>query len=152
MRAYRRGDVTAGRSKTAREPAVGSHRWFDGLSPVTAKIRCGGQQHSITWRRGKLVLEDHDLLAERSLTALGSEPPVCMQVLHAWRRMRNPELLYGLLLRENAVSPEEVAVPRPSYEALAQPLTSPRPLPPRMAATLRRASAARVERDKEMLD
>ena len=150
MRAYRRGDVTAGPSEIAREPTVRPRRWFDGLSPVTAKIRCGGQQHRITWRRGKLVLEDHDLLAERSLTALGSEPPLCVQVLQAWQRMRNPELLYGFLLRDNAMAPEEVAVPRPSYETVAQRLMSRRRLPPHMAASLRHA--ARFERDNEMWD
>lgn len=144
--------MTAGPSEIARKPTVRSRRWFDGLSPVTAKIRCGGQQHRITWRRGKLVLEDHDLLAERSLTALGSEPPLCMQVLQAWRRMRNTELLYGFLLRDDAMPPEEVAVRRPSYEAQAQLLTSRRRLPPHMAAILRRDAAARVERDKEMWD
>lgn len=145
--------MTAGPSEIAREPTVRSRRWFDGLPPVTAKIRCGGQQHRITWRRGKLVLEDHDLLAERSLTALGSEPPLCMRVLQAWRRMRNTELLYGFLLRDDdAMAPEEVIAPRLLYDARAELLTSRRRLPPHMAATLRRDLAARVERDKEMWD
>ena len=62
MRADRRGDVTAERSEIVREPAARSRRWLDGLPPVTAKTRCDGRLHSITWRRGKLVLEDNDLL------------------------------------------------------------------------------------------
>jgi len=48
----------------------GERRWFDDRPEVTAEIGCG-RQRRIAWRRGKLVLEDHDLLAERSLTALG---------------------------------------------------------------------------------
>ena len=144
--------MTAGPSEIAPEPTVRPHRWFDGLPPVTAKIRCGGQQHRITWRRGKLVLEDHDLLAERSLTALGSEPPLCMHVLQAWRRMRNAELLYGFLLRDNATAPEEVALIRPSHEAQAQLAASGHGLPPHVAARLRRAFAAHAERDAEMWD
>lgn len=127
--------MTAGHSEIAREPRVRSRRWFDGLPPVTAEIRCGGQQHRITWRRGKLVLEDHDLLAERSLTALGSEPPLCMHVLQAWRRMRNAELLYGFLLRDNASASEEVAAPWPSYDARTHFLISRRLRTPPVAST-----------------
>jgi len=73
-------------------------RWYEGLPDVTAEFRCGGQRHRIVWRRGKLVLEDHDLLAERSLVALGSEPPLCVEVLDAWRRLRGPELVADLLV------------------------------------------------------
>ena len=75
-------------------------RWTEGLADVTAELDCGGRLHSIVWRRGKLVLEDHDLLAERSLIALGSEPPLCVEVLDAWRSLRGPELLQDLLVGE----------------------------------------------------
>ena len=73
-------------------------RWYAGLPDVTAEFDCGAAPHRIAWRRGKLVLEDHDLLAERSLIALGSEPPLCVEVLDAWRRLRGPELLPDLLV------------------------------------------------------
>ena len=75
-------------------------RWYEGLADVTAEIDCGGRPHRIVWRRAKLVLEDHDLLAERSLIAFGSEPPLCVEVLDAWRSIRGPELLQDLLVGE----------------------------------------------------
>lgn len=86
-----------------------AYRWCDGLPDVTAELHCGGQRHRIVWRRGKLVLEDHDLLAERSLMALGSEPPLCVEVLDAWRRLRGPELLHEFLVGA-AVPYEELAM------------------------------------------
>ena len=51
---------------------AGGRRWCDDLGPAWAIVDCGGERHAIAWRRGKLVLEDHDLLAERSLLALGA--------------------------------------------------------------------------------
>ncbi|MGH2897661.1 MAG: hypothetical protein ACRDMZ_03230, partial [Solirubrobacteraceae bacterium] len=88
--------------------SVGSRRWYDGLPDVTAELLCGGHRHEISWRRGKVVLEDHDLLAERSLVALGSEPPLCVEVLDAWRRLRGSGLLEELL-DGDAVPIEELA-------------------------------------------
>src|SRR4051812_4393136 len=70
--------------------------WPDDPPDVTAQIGCGGQRHRITWRRGKLVVEDHDVLAERSLTALGAELPLCVQILDAWRQ---PALVAGMVER-----------------------------------------------------
>ena len=40
----------------------------------------------MTWRRGKLVLVDHDLAAEEAAVALGSPPPPCVDVLRMWRQ------------------------------------------------------------------
>jgi len=60
-------------------------RWCDHLEPVTVKLECGGQPHAVTWRRGRLVLEDHpDLAAERALVALGGSVCTCLDVLDAW--------------------------------------------------------------------
>ena len=101
----------------ARRPNPASRRWYQGLPPVTAEIDCGGERHRITWRRGRLILEDHDLVAERSLTALGAERPVCVEVLDAWRAMRGRESLYELLLRDDTLSPETLAVRKASHEA-----------------------------------
>lgn len=83
-------------------------RWCDDLPDVAADMDCGGQRHRVLWRRGKLVLEDHDLLAERTLVALGAEPPLCVELLDAWRALRGPQLLPALLDRET-VPIEELA-------------------------------------------
>jgi hypothetical protein len=101
----------------ARQLTAPTRRWYDGIPAVAAEIDCGGETHRITWRRGKLVLEDHDLLAERSLTALGAKPPTCVQALDAWRAMRGTELLQEMLLREGTLSREEFASRKASYEA-----------------------------------
>ena len=45
---------------------------------------CEGEEHRVTWRRGKFVLEDHDLGAERAMLALGGEPCPCMRALELW--------------------------------------------------------------------
>ncbi|CAN5511039.1 hypothetical protein BH20ACT18_BH20ACT18_12500 [soil metagenome] len=91
-------------------------RWYHGLPAVTAEVDCGGKAHRITWRRGKLVLEDHDLLAERSLSALGAKPALCVEVLEAWRAMRGSEHLHDLLLRDRTLSPEELARMKAGHE------------------------------------
>ncbi|HEV2785291.1 MAG TPA: hypothetical protein VGV67_02790 [Solirubrobacteraceae bacterium] len=139
-------------SEIAHEAAPRSRRWFDGLPPVTGEIRCGGQQHRITWRRGKLVLEDHDLLAERSLTALGSEPPLCVEVLEAWRRTRSPELLYEFLLREDTMPTAELELRRSRLAEAVRRMHTPPPMPPHAAGAWRQAIAASVDREKVMWD
>lgn len=78
---------------------------------MAAELDCGGQRHSVVWRRGRLVLEDHDLLAERSLGALGAQPPLCVELLDAWRGLRGPRLLRALCDR-GTVPIEELAVRR----------------------------------------
>lgn len=62
-----------------------ARRWCDDIPPATALVSCGGDEHRVTWRRGKLVLEDHDLEAERTMLLLGGEPCACLRVLHLWR-------------------------------------------------------------------
>jgi len=89
-----------------------ARRWCAGLPAVTAELHCGGQPHRILWRRGRIVLADHDLVAERSLMALGSEPPVCVEVLQAWRMLRGPALLHGFLDSGGTVPVEELAARR----------------------------------------
>lgn len=98
------------RSEAARTNP-GACRWCEDLPDVTGELDCGGQRHSVVWRRGRLVLEDHDLLAERSLIALGAEPPLCVELLDAWRGLRGPRLLHALLDR-NTVPIEELALRR----------------------------------------
>jgi len=60
--------------------------WWAGVKPVTVEVACGEDRHRISWRRGKLVLEDHDLAAEEAFAALGGEACLCLEVLRAWRQ------------------------------------------------------------------
>ena len=126
-------------------------RWCDGLPSVTATIPCGGKWHRITWRRGKLVLEDHDLLAERSLAALGAaDPPACMEVLEAWRRMRGPELLYEFLFRDKKIPSTELTFRRTRFADALRRLNTPPPVPPHVGAAWRQAMSASIQREKRM--
>ncbi|MDQ3897174.1 MAG: hypothetical protein M3326_08005 [Actinomycetota bacterium] len=59
--------------------------WWEAVGPATAEVTCGEERHRISWRRGKVVLDDHDLAAEESFAALGGEPALCLEVLRAWR-------------------------------------------------------------------
>ena len=139
----------------ARQLSAPSRHWYAGLPDVTAEVECDGRPHRITWRRGKLVLEDHDLLAERSLIALGSEPPLCLQLLEAWRRMRGPELLYEFLLRDSTLPPAELAFRKVRHdEAITRSIHPPfvRGQTAQRQRAFERAAAARLEREKRMWD
>ena len=59
-------------------------RWYDALPEATAAVKCGGEEHHVAWQRGKLVLADHDLTAERTMLAFGGELCECMRVLSMW--------------------------------------------------------------------
>lgn len=92
-------------------------RWYDQVPPTTAVVPCGDQEHRVTWRRGKLVLEDHSLTAENALLALGGQPAPCMMVLKMWRDqwVMPPEMLkeMGKWLGPNAfLAPSELDRPR----------------------------------------
>ena len=70
-------------------------RWYDALPETTVSVSCGGEDHRVTWRRGKLVLEDHDLAAERGMLAFGGELCPCMRVLEMWvEQFRMPPELF----------------------------------------------------------
>jgi hypothetical protein len=73
-------------------------RWYDALPEATAVVDCGGEPHRVTWRRGKLVLEAHDLTAERTMLAFGGELCPCMRVLEMWvtQFRMPPEQFLGL--------------------------------------------------------
>jgi hypothetical protein len=62
-----------------------AHRWVDDIDPVSAAVNCGDSLHIVSWRRGKLVLEDHDLSAELAAIALGAPAPECVELLYRWR-------------------------------------------------------------------
>lgn len=84
--------------------------WYDALDPVSVEIDCSGSRHRITWRRGKLIVEDHDVEAEAVLAALGGSACMCTTVLEGWRRnTRNLELLPGLIWQDESVSPQQLA-------------------------------------------
>lgn len=62
-------------------------RWYQDRPPVSFEIDTGSGAHRITWARGRVVLHDHDLDAERVLQALGGEPCLCLLVLDACRQL-----------------------------------------------------------------
>jgi hypothetical protein len=69
---------------TRRVPS-GPLPWQLGVPPVTVEVDCQGERHRVTWRRGKLVLEDHHLGAEEALVGLGGDRCACLELLGAWR-------------------------------------------------------------------
>ena len=92
-------------------------RWYHHIPPVTGLVPCEGEHHRVTWQRGKLVLENHDLGAERALLVLGSQPSACLRALRLWRDQFGlpPEQFARMQswLGANAVlAPDELALPR----------------------------------------
>ncbi len=70
-------------------------RWYDAIPEASTVVKCGGEQHRVTWRRGKLVLEAHDLTAERTMLVFGGELCECMRVLEMWvEQFRMPPDLF----------------------------------------------------------
>ena len=124
-------------------------RWCDGLPAVTVVVDCGGQDHAVTWRRGKLVLEDHDVLAERALIALGSQPPRCVEILEACRTLRDVALVDGFLLGEGTLDREDMESRRVRYVRAVEQAQRAKPVPAAMArqfSTLRRNDLEREQR------
>jgi hypothetical protein len=62
-----------------------SRRWYSGLPSTTVEVSCGEARHALHWRKGRIIVEDHDVDAELALSALGADPPPCLQMLAAWR-------------------------------------------------------------------
>ncbi len=62
-----------------------SRPWYSGIATCTVEVDCGGARHTVRWRMGRVILEDHDVAAERALAALGGEPCPCLELLTAWR-------------------------------------------------------------------
>jgi hypothetical protein len=76
-------------------------RWYDGVAPATALVSCGGRQHPIVWRRGRISAPAHDLAAESALVALGAAPCPCLEVAAACRNGLSVEDVF-LLWTEQA--------------------------------------------------
>ena len=92
-------------------------RWYDAIPEAAATVDCGGEPHTVVWRRGKLVLPAHDLNAERTMLIFGGELCHCMKVLEMWvEQFRMPPDLFAQMpswLGDNAyLVPTELALPR----------------------------------------
>lgn len=93
-------------------------RWCQGFPPVTIAVECGGAEHRVTWRRGKLVLEDHAITAEEALIALGGEPPVCLEIVEAWRRATEDASILVVLANSPAPKETDWGRLRAEYQAM----------------------------------
>lgn len=60
--------------------------WYRQVPRVEVVVPCSGVSHVVRWHRGRLVVMDHDIVAERAFVALGGEMPACLDVLAGWRR------------------------------------------------------------------
>lgn len=60
-------------------------RWARMVAPASVVVACGGEQHLVGWRRGKLVLHHHRLPAEEALVAFGAPVPPCIEVVRSFR-------------------------------------------------------------------
>lgn len=70
--------------------------WYAGRVAVREPVDCGGATHHVTWRRGRLVLEDHDVAAERALRGLGADKAACIEILDTWRELNSRPALEEL--------------------------------------------------------
>ncbi|MGH9154780.1 MAG: hypothetical protein ACRD1K_02750 [Acidimicrobiales bacterium] len=122
---------------------MGVTPWWEGIDAVTVIAPCAGGRHRVTWRRGRVVLEDHPHLeAERALAALGA-PSLCLDVLSAWSDGGHDTRLvvYGLQGHDGAPPHEFPGLAR----AASRPLTAP-PGMTAFQAAIQRATGARQER------
>lgn len=98
-----------------------SQRWYAGLPAASTEIDCGAERHRITWRGGKLILEDHDIAAEQALSALGATPPMCLQLLDAWRgASEDGKVLAELLVERSGHRPQVLAVMNAAHQRRLQ--------------------------------
>ena len=87
-------------------------RWCHHVPPASAEVACSGEKHRISWRRGKIKLEHHDLAAERTMQAFGGETPACLQTLTLWRNLHSWAMSTQLLNAMQArLGPEVLLAP-----------------------------------------
>ena len=87
-------------------------RWCHHVPPATAVVACNGEEHRISWRRGKLKIEDHDLAAERTMLAFGGETPACLQVMTLWRNLHAWAMSGQLLMQmQSRLGPDVLLAP-----------------------------------------
>lgn len=77
------------RSAVERPPQP-RRRWYRRVTPARLQIDCSGGRHTVLWKRGCLVLLDHDVAAETALQALGADRPACLALLERWRTTLRP--------------------------------------------------------------
>lgn len=92
-------------------------RWYHHVAPVSATVPCEGEEHRVSWQRGKFVLHDHDLSAERAMLVLGGEPCACLRALRLWRDQFGmpPELfsrMHTWMGADAVLAPQEMTLPR----------------------------------------
>lgn len=116
--------------------------WFERLPRLSVDVECSGSSHKVTWDAGELTLHDHDVEAEKTLSALGGEPAYCLSLLEAWMSageddslepeiLLNEDLDWALQLdpkmahlrsllqnRQAVLAPAQVGVQRVQMEAL----------------------------------
>ena len=85
-----------GLSRSIARPREPRPRWYRQVPPAVLRLDCGGARHTVRWRKGRLVLLDHDLAAEVGLMALGAERPACLTFLERWRASVAPNGSRGL--------------------------------------------------------
>ncbi len=90
---------------------AGRARWCDHIPAVTALVDCSGERHRVSWRRGKVVLENHDLTAETAMLAFGAKPFACLGVLKRWRDMHTWAMSGELFRQMQARLGPEVLLP-----------------------------------------
>ncbi|MBA3266936.1 MAG: hypothetical protein H0T70_01575 [Acidimicrobiia bacterium] len=84
---------------------------------MSAALECEGEQHRVSWQRGKFVLHDHDLSSERAMLVLGGEPSPCLRALRMWRDQFGmpPEIfaqMHTWLGDDAVLAPLEMELPR----------------------------------------
>jgi len=84
---------------------------------ASATLECEGEEHRVSWERGKFKLHDHDLGAERAMLVLGGEPSTCLRALRMWRdQFGMPPEIFDQMptwLGDQAVlAPPELELPR----------------------------------------
>ena len=95
-------------------------RWCTFLPPATTAVACGGEEHRVTWRRGKVVLEDHDLSAERTMLAFGGQACECLRTLNRWREMHSARIPAEVVRRMQTGPDRRLLLAPPGLAALTE--------------------------------
>jgi hypothetical protein len=88
-------------------------RWYLGHEAVTLTVPVAGGEHRVSWRRGRLVLHDHDAAAEAVLRALGGETCPCLAIRDALRSSDLHGAPVGVLGRVTALRARGAAAAAP---------------------------------------
>lgn len=67
------------------QPPRRSVTWTRRVPTLQVPVTCSGQRHTVLWKRGSLVVVDHDVAADAVVVALGGDAPACLEVLRSWR-------------------------------------------------------------------